>query len=108
MVPEYTEKVYATGPPKEILECADMFYMMIPAYYRKILSVENLTINNGGTISIDWQHRKDFVSIEIGLGRVGFYSELPDGSNPEGVFTLTGECPTAIIKALDMLHGRKS
>jgi len=107
MVPEYTEKVYASGPPKDILECADLFYAQIPMYYRKIISVDNLTINDSGTISIDWPVRKDFVSVEVGHGRVGFFSEMPDGSNPEGVFTFDGECPEAIINALDMLYGRK-
>ena len=106
MVPEYTEKIYASGPPKEILVSADKFFAQIPAYYRKILSVDNLTINDGGTISIDWQVRKDFVSIEIGLGRVGFFSEMPDGSNPEGVFTIKDECPKAIAQALAYLNGR--
>ena len=106
MVPEFTEKLYAAGPPKEILEGADRFFQQIPPFYRKILTVENFTINNGGTISIDWMVRKEFVSIEVGDGRVGFYSEMPDGSNPEGVYTLGNECPVQIVGALDMLYGR--
>jgi len=106
MVPEFTEKIYATGPPKEILAFADIFFIQIPAYYRKILSVDNLTVNDGGTISIDWQVRKDFVSVEIGLGRVGFFSEMPDGSNPEGVYDIGAQCPQAIVRALAMLYGR--
>lgn len=107
MVPEYTEKIYATGPPREILECADRFFAQIPPYYRKIISVDNLSINDGGTISIDWQVRKDFVSVEIGLGRVGFFSEMPDGSNPEGVYIIGNECPKQIEKALAYLYGRE-
>lgn len=106
MVPEFTEKVYATGPSKEILTSADIFFMQIPPFYRKILSIDNLTINDGGTISMDWMVRKDFVSVEVGANRVGFFSEMPDGSNPEGVFTLGTECPKAISNALDMLYGR--
>lgn len=108
MVPEFTEKVYASGPSKEILECADRFFQQIPPYYRKVLTVENFTINNEGSISIDWMVRKDFVSVEVGLNRVGFFCEMPDGSNTEGVYPLGNECPTQIVRALDVLYGRNS
>ena len=107
MVPEYTEKVYATGPPKEILAYADEFFTQIPPYYRKMVTVNNITINEGGTISIDWMVRRDFVSVEIGIGRVGFYSEMPDGTNPEGVYAIGNECPKPIANALAKLYGRK-
>ena len=112
LVPEYTEKVYASGPSKDILDCADAFFQTIPPYYRKLLTVDNVTINEGGTINIDWMvgfgRNRCFVSIEIGNGRVGFFSEMPDGINPEGVYPIGNECPKPIIKALQTIYCRES
>lgn len=112
MVPEYTEKVYASGPPKEILECADVFFEQLPPYYRKTLTVDGITINSAGTISLDWAQMHGgahtFVSVEVGLGRLGFFCEMPDGLNSEGVYLIGNECPKPILKALQKMHGRSS
>ena len=107
MVPTYTDKVYAGKPDADLVDAADKFFHSLHPYYRKMVTVDSITRRDDAII-IDWAVRKDFVSVEVTKNSVGYYTEMPDGSNPEGCFPLSDECPKPIQKALDFLYCRKT
>jgi hypothetical protein len=107
MVPTYTEKVYAAAPDEDLVNAADKFFQSLSPYYRKMITLDSIT-RRDEVIIIDWAVRKDFVSVEITKNSVGYYTELPDGTNPEGCFTLSDECPKPIQNALDFLYCRNT
>lgn len=109
-LPSYNdENGYRVDPPSElVVSNADKFMNSLPGYYRKILDPENVTASAHGTIVIDWYRSKNFVSVEIGQTKIGFFTEMPDGSNPQSAGTpLTEEANPMIVKCLNMLYGRQ-
>lgn len=108
-IPVYTDKVYAEQPSEQLLDAADRFFSQLPAQHRRLLELGGLS-RRDGLLVMDWAVRRDFVSVEVSETAVGFYSELPDGSNPEGVFPALQEgdpCPAPIVQALDLLYSTK-
>lgn len=84
-VPSYTDKVYAERPSDIILDNVDAFLETVPGSFKRVLSVQNFTVTDGGCVTIDWANSKrDFVSVTIYEDYVSYYTELPDGSNVEG------------------------
>jgi len=101
--------IYASPPSAEVIQNSIKFIQGLPTYYQKILDPEDcITATGHGTITIDWYYRKRFISVEIGNTKLGWYSDLPDGSNPssDGIL-LQDKPPAAIISALNMIYYRK-
>jgi hypothetical protein len=83
-IPAYTDKIYVTPPTDAVLDNVDAFIETLPGVCRKVLTVDNFTISDG-YITIDWARKSDFVSVTVHDDHISFFSELPDGSNVEGV-----------------------
>lgn len=99
----------AVKPDDTVIQNSIAFIKSLPTYYQKILNpVECITATPYGTISIDWFFRKNLISVEIGKTKIGWFSELPDGSNPssDGI-TLKETPPREIIRCLDLIYGRR-
>ena len=109
VLPSYNdEHGYRVDPPSDlVISNADKFVASLPGYYRKILDAGNITANAHGTLTIDWYRNKNFVSVEIGQTQVGFFTEMPDGTNPQAVVPPTDEPHPLIIKCLNLLYGRE-
>jgi len=99
----------AHGPSDAVIANAISFVKGLPAYYQKIIDpVECITATGHGTITFDWYYRKNLVSVEIGTTKIGWFTELPDGSNPScnGIL-LQDSPPTEVIRCLDAIYGRR-
>lgn len=111
MLPEYTDKVYASPPTDGTIRTADDLLGTLPPKFRKVLSINSLSLsqNHGRSPSvvIDWWGlRRSFVSVSINEDEITFYADMPDGSIPEGTFKFKGVCPAPIVSALEELYGR--
>jgi hypothetical protein len=96
-----------SGRPSDLtLDNSDKFLNTIPGYYKKILEVEEIQFTPHGTVTIDWYSRRNFVSVEIGQTQIGFFSELPDGTNPSATLQFDGKAPEMVVIALNKLYGR--
>lgn len=84
------------------------FVKSLPAYYQSIIDAEEcITATTHGTIVIDWYFRKNFISVEVGTTKIGWFSELPDGTNPSSQGVLLNETPPDdILKSLDKIYSR--
>ena len=99
----------AERPSAAVIQNSINFIRSIPTYYQRIIDPEDcITATTHGTITIDWYFRKNFVSVEIGHTKIGWFSELPDGSNSSSDGIDIQEIPpSAIIKSLDKIYNRK-
>ncbi len=100
---------YAVDPDVVIKNNTVEFFKKLPGFYQKILDLEDaVTATTYGTITIDWAVKKNFVSVEIGKTKIGFFSEMPDGINPQSEgFDLNDQSGLSmIISALNKLYSR--
>ena len=98
---------FAERPSKEVISNTKAFLSSIPTYYQKILDPENcITATGHGTITIDFYYRKNFISVEIGNTQIGWFSEMPDGTNPSSTELISEEATKKIISYLDFIYGR--
>lgn len=99
----------AERPTELVIQNSIKFINSLPLYYQKILDPEDcITATTHGTVTIDWYFRKNFISVEIGNTKIGWFSELPDGSNSssDGIAIIESP-PSDIIKSLDKIYNRK-
>lgn len=85
---------YATRPSEKTINNAIEFLNKINfIYLKKILPNECITPSSHGTIVIDWYYKKNLLSVEIGDDKIGWYSDLSDGSNPksDGILLIEDE-----------------
>ena len=70
-------------PPEQVtVDNAVRFLKDLPKQYRdKFVPEQELSTTPYGTIVLDFYNRKYFVSVEIGLTQMGYFSELPSGRN---------------------------
>jgi hypothetical protein len=100
---------FGEKPSDDVIKNTIKFFDTVPTYYKKILDPEDcITATSYGTITIDWYFKKNFISVEIGNTKIGWFSELPDGSNSSSNGILIQDSPPAdIIKSLDNIYNRK-
>jgi len=98
------------SPPTElVIQNSIKFVKSLPAYYQRILDLEDcITATGHGTVTIDWYYKKHFISVEIGNTLIGWFSDLPDGINTSssGV-PINDSPPTEIISGLNKIYSRK-
>lgn len=58
------------------------FLEQLPSKYIKLLDIDDIIVCSHGTVRIEWEYDKYFTSIELGENGSGFYSDLPDGTEP--------------------------
>lgn len=96
-----------TSPSKECQDNAIKFISALPKYYQEILKPSvHITPQPNGAITIDWYYMKQFVSVEIGDSKIGFFTDFNDGINPEG----NGDFESirdVVVAALNKLYNRK-
>lgn len=99
----------AEGPSDKVIENSINFVKGLPTYYQRMIDPDDcITATGHGTIVFDWYYKKNFVSVEIGTTLLGWFSDLPDGSNPSSDGVLIQETPpTQIIKCLDLVYDRR-
>lgn len=68
-------------PSDLVLSNTDKLLNLLPGYYKKILTIDSISFSTHGTVVIDWAVKKNFVSVEIGQTKVGFFMEMADGIN---------------------------
>lgn len=97
------------GPSDTVIENSKRFISSLPTYYQRIIDPEEcITATGHGTIVFDWYYKKNLVSVEIGRTKIGWFTELPDGSNPfsEGIL-LSNEPPKEVVNCLNVIYNRK-
>lgn len=73
----------ASAPSLLTINNAINFLKLLPLYYQKLLNHDEIGITPYGTIVLEWFNDKNnFVSIEVGKSKIGFFSETPDRENP--------------------------
>src|SRR3972149_5126256 len=88
----------AHGPSDVVIENSINFVKSLPTYYQRIINpAECITATGHGTITFDWYYRKNLVSVEIGATKIGWFTELPDGSNPSSNGILLKETPPSEV-----------
>lgn len=102
------EGKFASKIDRSVIENTIKLLKSLPDFYYKVIDPANhITPTGYGTIVIDWYHRKNFVSVEVGTTKVGWFSELPDGVNSKSDGTdFDGVPPQELISALNKLYGR--
>lgn len=98
----------AEKPSAVVISNAEKFFKSLPSYYQKIIDISDCVTATGyGTITFDWYYRKNFISVEVGNTLIGWFSELPDGTNPSSNGVSVDLPPTQIVSALNKIYGRK-
>ena len=99
----------AVKPNEAIIKNSIAFIKGLPTYYQKVINPNDcITATPFGTISIDWYFRRNFISVEVGESKIGWFTELPDGSNPSSQGVAIKETPpTEIIRCLDAIYSRR-
>lgn len=59
------------------------FFKSIPKILQEKILIDHITPTPYGTITLEWTNNESFVSIEIGENKIGFFSELPNGTAPQ-------------------------
>lgn len=73
----------AKAPHQNAIKNAIGFLKILPSGYQKLLNIEEVNITPYGTIVMEWfKDDNNYISIEIGSSKIGFFSETPDGENP--------------------------
>lgn len=100
---------FAEKPSDLVIQNTINFIKSLPGYYQKILDPEDcITATGYGTVTIDWYYRKNFISVEVGTTLIGWFSDLPDGSNSSSDGVAINEKPPApIISSLNKIYSRK-
>ncbi len=90
----------AKAPNQNAINNAISFIKLLPSGYQKLLNVDEVNITPYGTIVLEWySENNNFVSIEIGNSKIGFFSETPDGENPleQSIEFISNEIPNKIL-----------
>jgi len=101
-IPENWDGFGAKSPNQIVIDNTINFIKLIPSEYQEMLNIDNVIISPYGTIIIDLLNNDYFISIEIGMSKIGFFSETPDGENPyeQNIELKTNEIPHQIISTL--------
>jgi hypothetical protein len=95
------------GPSDVVIQNAKDFVKSLPAYYQKILDPEDcITATGHGTITFDWYYKKNFVSAEVGTTLIGWFTDLPDGTNPSSDGIALDRAASAILPCLNKVYFR--
>lgn len=98
----------ASPPSKTVINNSIELIKKLPSFYQKMLDPEEgITPTPYGTIVFDWFFRKNFLSLEVGNTKTGYFSETPDGSNPKSEGVLISEVDvSSIVLVLDKIFLR--
>lgn len=100
---------FAERPTPAVIENSINFVKSLPGYYQRMIDPEDcITATGHGTVTIDWYYRKHFISVEIGNTKIGWFSDLPDGSNSssDGI-SISDKTPPEIVSALNKIYSRR-
>jgi hypothetical protein len=67
---------------REVIKNTVLFLEIIGEKRINYLDLDNIMPTPYGTIELDWQKPDYLISVEIGINKIGFFSKLPDKSNP--------------------------
>lgn len=90
----------AKAPSENVIKNAMEFLSILPAWYQKMLNVEEVNITPYGTVVMEWyKDQSHFISIEVGNSKIGFLSETPDGENPleQSIDFIPNEIPAQVL-----------
>jgi len=84
---------------------SNKFVQKLPSSIVSKLNKENVTPTPYGTIVLDWKAGDDLISVEIGVTKIGFFSEINELHNPsiEGVPYNENELPIELVQAFKKL-----
>jgi hypothetical protein len=98
---------YGAVPPSDnIVSKVLSFLNILPKSFAEYLDTEYIYPNPNGTITIEWRHQKNVVSIEFGEKTANFYSIINQEISGENNITdITSRLPSNLIKGLNQLIG---
>lgn len=100
---------FGSPPSPAVIQNSINFVRSLPTYYQRILKPEDcITATGHGTVTIDWYYKKHFISVEIGNTLIGWFSDLPDGTNNSSSGIPISDSPyIGIISGLNKIYSRK-
>ena len=69
-------------PKYKVLQNTYQFLNLLPNNISLALQPDHISPTPYGTIQLDWRKGSALISVEVGISKIGFFSEFPDQSNP--------------------------
>lgn len=97
---------YHGVPPTRSVVNAIQFYRFLPRILQERILTDHISPTPYGTITLEWANGDFFISIEIGENKIGFFSELPDGTSPklESKEFNENHIPNELVDAFEVLY----
>lgn len=105
LLPQYDIQVPAISD--KVIENTDRIISVLSPKYNKNLDVNNFTATAHNTISIDWVHRKDFLTLEIGAEKAAIFYDISDDLANNDWIGKIEDVQAILVYHLNRLYGNK-